>query len=824
MAGGSIVPLFSLLASHDPVTRADSCATLVRALGQRDPASPSAGSKGDGDLGYALDRLTAGLASHNPHATLGFAVALCTLLDSSAASSSGLMMSAHRTRDTLDRIVDPPAAAAHDRDGRGGGADERASLFARLAGLHALLRADAFTHTPEQTTTEFSKVAQALVALARKKSWLAQPAYWSLCDVVKRLLSTTSTTTSTTTTDESWRLECVKQVLQLAFLDGRERGRALTPDKLALVLTVRLYGGKDAHVDLATCLRATPFRDGDPLRDEACVAHLAKLLSGAAATTTTSTSQGSSAAPSGFAGANATKVAGQGAQPFVLGGARPHFIWDILLDLFFSPSSSTTAGVSFADFWRQAVDDALLGPAASTTARKSTALAVLQLALARATQPHQVVTLLSGPNTLRTLANHVRKGHSSSGAITGGSAGGAAKDVVEKVLARAADKTLTALESDTLARVPQATYDVLVAMVLRDDAWRLFDSRTVDRLVARLDPEGAHRWALALQGVILNPLASGSDADADDDDTDDDDAEMAAAASTTVDPVTVKRIWALDALLALARAPRVTRRAETLERTIEFLLALGWFTVVSKKGAKSLAASSKPEPALPSSVAEAARSRLYSVLASVLPTSTTTAEGDDDESRVDWLARALDIADSLAKDKKHLARRDDVPAPALALATTAREMVAKVERRATKSTASAEDKHRLKALRLLMHAVVLISMDEEEPNAAANDDDEQSLLQRFVDAVPALFPSVLGGGATAAAAAADAADDEDVEMEGEAPEPATLLVDLVLALTQRSLALARETAQLVFAGFVDDMGEQSIELLLDVRLISLHVL
>lgn len=57
--------------------------------------------------------------------------------------------------------------------------------------------------------------------------------------------------------------------------------------------------------------------------------------------------------------------------------------------------------------------------------------------------------------------------------------------------------------------------------------------------------------------------------------------------------------------------------------------------------------------------------------------------------------------------------------------------------------------------------------------------------------------------------------DEAAEEEGE-PEPTTVLVDLLLELLHRPSAFVKGVAQTVFMGFSDEMGEQALELLLEV--------
>jgi DNA polymerase phi len=57
-------------------------------------------------------------------------------------------------------------------------------------------------------------------------------------------------------------------------------------------------------------------------------------------------------------------------------------------------------------------------------------------------------------------------------------------------------------------------------------------------------------------------------------------------------------------------------------------------------------------------------------------------------------------------------------------------------------------------------------------------------------------------------------DDED---DDEEPESSTVLVDLLLELLHRPSAFVKGIAQTVFTGFSSELGEQAMDLLLDVR-------
>lgn len=87
-------------------------------------------------------------------------------------------------------------------------------------------------------------------------------------------------------------------------------------------------------------------------------------------------------------------------------------------------------------------------------------------------------------------------------------------------------------------------------------------------------------------------------------------------------------------------------------------------------------------------------------------------------------------------------------------------------------------------------------------------------LQQVKDTLAALFPDLFDGKADS--------DDEDEDMEDpeDLPEAATVLLDMLLELLHRPSAFVKSVAQTVFTGFADEIGEQAMELLLEVNFLS----
>lgn len=212
----SILPLFPLLSSHDPPTRLDASLSLLTAL----PLNPSSSTEAaeDADTPYAIKRLVTGLGSSNEASRQGFAVALTELLARLPADKAATVLPLIITSST-------PTAGSDSKE-------ERELLFARLLGLHAVVRAGVLFRA-EQDGEAFKEVILALLALSGKKSWIREPAYWTLIEAVRTLLENGAV---------EWREEIAAWVVQRLLVDSREKARGWNPEKIALVLVLQTYG------------------------------------------------------------------------------------------------------------------------------------------------------------------------------------------------------------------------------------------------------------------------------------------------------------------------------------------------------------------------------------------------------------------------------------------------------------------------------------------------------------------------------------------------------------------------------------------------------
>ncbi|BGP37888.1 DNA-directed DNA polymerase [Rhodotorula kratochvilovae] len=737
----SVLPLFPLLASHNPATRLDAAAQLVHAL-------PLLSTSDDADTPYALKRLVAGLASSNDAARQGFAVALAQLVALLPADS-------HQVRRILPQVVEQttPKAGADARE-------ERDLLFARLMGLHALVRSGVLVR-PDSSAAgaegdNWKETVGALVSLANKKTWIREPSYWVICEALRALCDAPDAL--------AWKADALQWAVQRLVGDAREKARGFSPEKVAVVLVLQAH---NVDADWASLLAPT-FPSGS-LLSRSSLSALASALRGASSS---ASSPFDSATPK--QGSNSVKTAKGPSAPAA--GQAPHFVWTLLADTYFpssaSPAPSATDRVPFPAFWAACVDHSLF--ASSSLPLKALGFSLFSLFLSRATAA-DVPALLS-PHALRVLANHLRRETSGSGG--------------EKTLARVADKlvvsTLPAFFAASEANRAAALPALKKLVAAPDSQYNAFEPKVLERIVARLNVAGVRGWVAHLRGVILAPAV---DAAAADEGADAEETDAVEDAQAREKRLTAQRNWAFDQLLFVVRNGSVEKDDEVVTGLLEFLAVVGWFEI-NKEGSKG-ARSYVPSTPLTPAHRAAARTRFFSILASLLSAPAPLGGSA-------WLARALALLDNLAADAKHFARPagaaaeeddDEAEAEGAAYDVRLRELY----------PALAGTDAPAPAARALVEGVRLVAWDEGRDDAA-------DVLEGAVDAVEALFPAL---------SAADADDDEDEDEEK--PEPATVVMDVLLALLRRPSAFVKAFAgPVVLKGLAEQVGLQAVELLRDV--------
>ena len=117
---------------------------------------------------------------------------------------------------------------------------------------------------------------------------------------------------------------------------------------------------------------------------------------------------------------------------------------------------------------------------------------------------------------------------------------------------------------------------MLKALIAPPHGSHSFDSRTIEKIVAKLDAKGVKGWVKYLKDFIIGEPA-----------------KLLEEGETEIEledekSVSSKRMWAFDQLLHVAKTTILPKDDETLAGLLEFFAVLGWFEVKkSGKGAVS---------------------------------------------------------------------------------------------------------------------------------------------------------------------------------------------------------------------------------------------
>ncbi|GAA5941137.1 uncharacterized protein JCM15063_000657 [Sporobolomyces koalae] len=769
----SILPLFPLLASHDQTTRLDASLSLLDSLPLPTPPPH------DPDTPYALKRLIAGLASSNESARQGFAVALAQLLSTLPDDLAARVLPQFEESTNTSRSgLDPR--------------EERDLLFAKLVGSHAFVRSGILVR-PEGLAANrgesWKQIVQGLVSLANKKSWIREPSYWVICQAIDSLIRAPGS---------DWKQDTIDWAVQRLINDAREKAKGWGPDKVAVVLTLEAH---QIDADYKTILAPT-FPSGS-LLSRSSLPSLAQALRGALQSASNPFGA-SSSSKTPRQGSNAVKTSKNSGAPAP--GQNPHFVWNLILDNYFSADAKPQEGrASWDDFWKVCVDDSLFG--SPSLPLKALGFSLVQSTLPLLPPAH--LTTLFGPSTLRVFANHLRKSHSVGSE--------------EKTLAKVTEKLAYNSIPAYLTEHPQAVLPLLRVLTSPPNSHPgAFENKFLEKLVAKLPISGVKGWVESLKTLFLTPPESLVSAPTTttispetgdlEHQTEEEDAKSLEASKDK--RVLAIRTWSLDQMLHVARNGGVVKDDEVLRTLTEFLAVVGWFDI--KKESDSGARSYVAEPRLSIQQRQAARSRFFSVLTALVsaPAATAAAAAAAASPATAsvatgsvWLSRAFATLENLAKDTKHFslasdeAQNDDddeEQEEVATLKTRCKEMYDLLAKSGKKD--SQEDKNRRKVARSLIEGVLLVAWEENQ--------EALEVLEQLSDLLPMLFPTLLS---------AYKAEDEDVSMDedDEIPEPTTVLVSLLLSLLQRPSAFVKAVSAEVVEGFAAEMGQQAVGLLLE---------
>lgn len=663
------------------------------------------GNRTVADLMYALRRLLRGLASPRESSRLGFAVVLTELL-----SRISYAVTAREILTLILKYSNPQVAASRQ--------EQKDFMFAKLFGIMSLVQSELLVQ-PSATIAEFKRSMRILIALSSDKPWMAESCAWVMVTAIAQL-QRKETKVSWAQAAQSWMTSLISST------------KELSPEKLAVLLQL----SHGAGVEFFHTMALPSMRKEHPL-STVNLPQLARVLKEAIP------SENEAAPPVGARSRWQAKI---------------HFVWDLILDIFFDPSSSAETKISsFPDFYRVVVDETLFAAAASHD-RKSWGFQVFQRALPRAKESDK--PMLFTPNFMRTLINQLGNR--------------------DRLLHRAAVKATQTIQ-DVVKEQPHLGF-ALVTQLIGKNGHQNFDSitktKTVEQVLSSLDIDRVREYVKHLGEIICQGIET-----ADEDE---------------LVEITNRRKWALDQLLFLVRTPTVPTDDELLSDILTFLAAHGYFTM-QKPVKKRFLLDRLPMPPFVDSLKQVTRSRFLSSVselakqASVSNAAGKKTPGMAQDGKL-WLAKAHEILLQLEQDKsfKSIFDHDAEIAAKLADGVRCLEKVRKFEAK----TSDAVAVERARAFQSLLLSALLVSAD------AA--DGASDLVEPLCACADKLFPA----SAVAARKATQAAEEEE-EVAG-----IELLCDCLLSFLELSSAFLRTSATNAFEAFSQDMTKESIGLLL----------
>ncbi|PWN19959.1 hypothetical protein BCV69DRAFT_283492 [Microstroma glucosiphilum] len=654
------------------------------------------------DVSYSLRRLVRGLASPREHSRVGFAVALTELL---------AHLTSINASDVLILIIKHSSPS-----GKVSRSEQRNLLFARLFGIQALVRSGMLIERPTTDLAEVEKVIELLRNLSEKKAYLRESCGWTLVQLLDSLAASSNE-------------QLKSAVSQLVFNDAVSGD--LTPEKVALILKLQEFAPK-----LKADGKVAGLKKGGDILSAPNLPTIAKVLCN-----TTPTEDKEDAAAATKAGDNSGSH-----------NPRVHFIWDVILQNYFGPATSSVPAsrAPFAELYRVCVDESLFAATASPE-RKSWGFQVFCKALIAA--PAAEKPLLFTPNFMRTWINQL-----------------AGKERLLHNAATSAAEIVTEVVKET----PRAGF-ALVAQLLGKHGSQNFDkltkTKTIEGLLSAMDGQGVKDYIV----WVVELLATSAD--------------------------DAKRRWALDQLLSLVRNTAIPTDESSTEDILKYLAAGGFFSWKKAPSAEAGLLSHQPKPSFSVEARDVCRSRFLSCLTELAERTTTVTTSIEAAKprRVQgvtsagelWVSKAWEIFNSLLKDTKNFA--SVMSEDATQIAADGSELLQKVRK-----AGKAQKSDRLQAFETLVVASLLFAL--ESPEEAAE------LVESLNDCFSSLFLS------KAAPPAPKSTEDGEEERE---PAGIELLQDYIIGLLEKPSAFLRAIAEQVFGVFATEMTKESLDHLID---------
>ncbi|PWZ02752.1 hypothetical protein BCV70DRAFT_197003 [Testicularia cyperi] len=670
------------------------------------------GNRTVADLMYALRRLLRGLASPRESSRLGFAVVLTELL-----SRISYALTAREVLVLLLKYSNAENAASRQ--------EKKDLAFAKLFGVMALVQSDLLFQS-SSTLGVFKRCIRILIALSQDREWMSESCAWVMVSSFTRLKHTDHQLVWTKDA-ENWMTS------QLSTT------REVTPEKLAVLLTLGTGAGPEFYEKSSPAL----FRREHPL-STANLPQLAKVLREAIPSDKED-------APSGSRSRWQTQI---------------HFVWDLVLDIYFADAPAEAKLSSVPDFFRVVVDESLFSPSSSTD-RKSWGFQVFDRALPRAKDTDK--PLLFTPNFLRTMISHLGS--------------------QDRLLHKAALKSTQTIR-DVAASNPDLGF-VLVTQLIGKNGHQNFDAitktKTVEQTLAALDTERVRIYAKHLCDLICH---DGQNADDDE-----------------LDEVNTRRKWTFDQLLFLVRTHSIPKDDTLLVDILTFMAAFGYFEMLKPIKSQSLFGQ-LPKPAFNDDLRAVSRARFLSCVSELSSNTRVVTHPDGSSKRVQgvaedgelWLGKAHGILSKLEADKhcKSIFDHDEEIAQKLSEGVKCLDKVRKLESRSTEHAV----RERMRALETLLLSALLVSAD------AA--DGASDLVEPLCECADRLF----SGTASKSSKKKHNKNSANEEASEDGPSGIDLLCDCLLGFLELPSAFLRATATHAFEVFTADMTRESMKLLL----------
>ncbi|KZT44208.1 hypothetical protein SISSUDRAFT_1057190 [Sistotremastrum suecicum HHB10207 ss-3] len=537
------------------------------------------------DVAYSLRRLIRGLASPRDSSRLGFAVALTELLSKidtvSCSQILALVISSSQVVGSMK------------------GQEERDMLFARLFGLTALIdsglvvRDSPLPHSTSSTTyasssNDFAKVLSELIALGDTRSWIRESCWWTISLAIDALIDSSV----------RWKAEASSKSVELIFVPHTP----WTGEKIALALKMQLlFPNENWSSILSPTFKSTSILSAENLQV------LARILKQTGVDEEEEEDKVNQASGGGF------------------WKPQLHFVWDAILDRYFSPTDTASqVNSSFPDFFRIVVDEGFFS-SISSAERKYTGFEVFRKALSRATAKE--VPLIFTKNLMRSLINHLSGNDRA----------------LHKMALQVAKDMHAAVEKSPELGFPLVLQ--LTGVHGNQHFDRITKTKTLETITAAMNAQGINDYVDHLLDVFYSTAESAQEG-------------VQAPEST--------RVWVVEQLSALVRNGTIPKSEVWLHRVLEFLGLHAFFEIKKLPSKPTSPAIRALDTPLSDALRELCRIRLLSCASELInqsssPRRKASKSSEDDivqeneppADKIPWVTRTVQNAVQLENDKKH---------------------------------------------------------------------------------------------------------------------------------------------------------------------------